>query len=146
MANKLRERRSVQVKDFGPGLTEQSHKKSTSMNFILDRYRKTGIVEHVRNQPLEYSDYINPLSYHEAMNQIALANSMFESLPSSIRKEFKNDPAEFLSFVQDERNYDSIKELGLSVSHLPEPKQTAVEPVSQEPLNDSGTSEPQSTP
>lgn len=143
MTNPLRERRSVSISNFGKGLTEQSHKKSTSMNFILDKYKKTGVLEHVNAQTARYDQMPNSIDLHQAMNIIAEANSSFESLPSSIRKNFDNDPGQFLDFVQNENNYQQIKDMGLSVEHLPEP---IIETPVEQPVNDPGAPTPESTP
>jgi phage internal scaffolding protein len=144
MTNPLRERRAVRKGNFGKGLTEQHHKKSTSMNFILDRYRKTGIIQHVNAQEQRYDEYPDSITLHQAMNIVASASSMFESLPSSIRKEFNNDPGQFIDFVQDEKNYASIKEMGLSVDHLPVPPDPVV--TSEAPVQDPAPVEAPSTP
>ena len=45
---------------------------------------------------------------------IQTANEMFDELPSQARTKFKNNPALFLDFVQNEDNKDKLYELGLS--------------------------------
>ena len=43
---------------------------------------------------------------------------MFDSLPSSLRERFSNDPSRLLAFVDDESNFDEAVKLGL-LSPLP---------------------------
>jgi len=57
---------------------------------------------------------IPAIDYHEALNIVADAESMFEELPSTIRAQFENDPHKFLEFVQDPNNLDEMRELGLA--------------------------------
>ncbi len=79
----------------------------------MKRYVKTGVIDHLSKHQAQYAD-IEPITYHEAMNTIATANSMFEELPSSIRAKFENDPSKFLAFVQDPKNLEECRELGLA--------------------------------
>lgn len=94
---------------------KQEFKKDADINSIMARFQKTGIIDHAAKYSLQYGD-INPLSFHESMNVIARANTMFEELPSSARKRFGNSAADFLSFVQDEANYEEAQEMGLALS------------------------------
>ena len=69
--------------------------------------------------------FANAQSYHESMNIVAMADSMFNDLPSNIRNEFSNNPQAFLEFVQDPKNADRAEELGIALS--PEAAQAASE-------------------
>jgi len=53
------------------------------------------------------------LDYQTMLNTVANANSMFEGLPSEIRNQFANDPAKFISFMDDENNNEQMYEMGL---------------------------------
>ena len=103
---------SKSVIDTGPTLTEQAHKNETDMNFILRDYARIGLIRHSRENEGKYDD-ISVQDYQSAMFVVAEANSMFEELPSSIRKRFKNDPTQFLEFVQNPNNLSEMKELGM---------------------------------
>lgn len=123
----FRERRPVQVKNFDKGLTEQSHKDSCDIHNILKKYERTGIIEHTRKYEGQYMDFPDSIEFHDMMNRVAAAKSMFESIPASVRQKFHNDPGEFVDFMQDESNRDKIAEMGFSTEHLPpvEPPQAA---------------------
>lgn len=99
-------------------LTEQSHKESCDMRFIMRKYEKEGIVQHVSKYKGTYGDFVNQPDFQTAMNIIAEASSMFETVPSRIRAQFYNDPGRFLEFVQDPRNIDAMKKMGLDTSHF----------------------------
>lgn len=106
--------------DTDPGKTEQHHKDDVSTQMIVNKARKTGVVEHVAAYKGTYGDFINAPDFIEASLQIARAKTMFESVPAHIRKDFQNDPAHYLEFMQDPKNREKIEAYGLDASHLPE--------------------------
>lgn len=113
-------------------LTEQKHKEDVQIQNIMRKARKTGVLSHVNQYKGTYGEFADAPTYHEAQNVIAEANSMFETVPSQIRKQFKNDPSEYVSFMQNPENYEAIAEMGLDNSHLPEP--VSEEPAPVEPV------------
>ena len=94
-----RQRRRVLSPSGGESMTKQAFKKECDVNEILARYRETGAVDHVSQYAPQYGE-VPSQSFYEAMNQVAEATSMFEDLPSRIRKRFDNDPGQFLAFVE----------------------------------------------
>lgn len=94
-------------------MTQQSFKKECDVNYILRKYQKTGLIDHVNTYNGDYSDVSSVPSYQQALEIVQDANTMFASLPSSIRKEFSNDPEKFLNFVSDEKNSDRMRLMGL---------------------------------
>jgi len=107
-----------------PTMAQQQFKEECNINSIMKRYQKTGIIDHYNKYEPHYGE-ISPMSFHEAQNTIATANTMFEELPSSARKKFKHDPAVFLEYVQDPANADSLRDLGLAErpSHVQQDEQ-----------------------
>lgn len=103
---------------------QQQFKNDCDINSIMARFQKTGAIDHVAKHQPQYGDS-NPMDYHQSMTIIANANSMFADLPSSLRRKFNGNPAEFLEFVQDPKNEAEAKELGISLS--PEAKAKAEE-------------------
>ena len=103
----------VQVEFPEQTRTKQSFAKECDINEILKQFRRTGMINHVAKHQGYYGDFTNGVTYQGAMQVIAEANSMFESLPAHVRAEFENDPAKFLDFVHDESNEERMKELGL---------------------------------
>ncbi|AXL14620.1 internal scaffolding protein [Microviridae sp.] len=110
------------------GLTEQSYKDECDIHQILRKYEKTGMVTHTAAYAGTYGDFVNSVDFQEAQNVIADAKTMFETVPSKIREQFYNDPAQFLEFIQNDDNRAEIEEMGFDTSHLT-PLETPVEPI-----------------
>jgi phage internal scaffolding protein len=97
----------------GPGRTKQAFKEECDINNILNRYQRTGNIEHrARWEPVYMA--IDPIDFQTAMDTVATAKTMFEELPSDLRKKFGNSPGAFLSFVQDPGNLEEMIQLGLA--------------------------------
>lgn len=98
--------------DTGEGLTEQSHKNETDMNYILRDYTRTGLIRHAQKNQGRYDD-VSVQDFHEAMNIVTQSQQMFNELPGQIRARFANNPAEFLSFVQNPANKKEMHDMGI---------------------------------
>ena len=109
---KALERHKGSVVDTGEGLTEQAHKNETDMNFILRDYKRTGFIRHAKDNQGRYDD-ISVQDFQEAMFVVAEANNMFAELPANIRKDFNNDPSQFLGFVQNPDNQEKLQKMGI---------------------------------
>lgn len=107
--------------------TREAMKQECDINFILRNYRKSGLVSHVNQYQGDYGEFL-AMDFHEAMNTVAAANAMFETVPAKIRAEFANDPGLFLSFVTNPDNIDRMREMGLAPAA---PKSS--DPVVKEP-------------
>ena len=106
------------VKFTQPSLTRQAHKDECDINHIMARFQKTGLLSHVAAFEGDYAEYAE-IDFHTAMNQIAAAKSMFETVPSNIREEFDNDPGRFIEFVNNPENADKMREMGLAKPMTP---------------------------
>ncbi len=105
--------RTHAIKFTQPTMTQQHSKDETDINKIMARYIKTGVIDHVAKYQPQYLDN-NDLDYHQSQNIIIKADAMFAELPSSVRRKFLNNPAEFLKFVSDEKNHEKLADLGLA--------------------------------
>lgn len=103
----------------GASMTKQSFKRECDINVLLAKYRKTGFIDHLAKHSGDYADLPAGQSYHDAMNLVLDAQESFMQLPSEIRNMFKNNPAEFLDFVDDPANAEKLVELGLAVIDTP---------------------------
>ncbi|AXL15592.1 internal scaffolding protein [Microviridae sp.] len=99
----------------GESRTHQAHKDECDINRIMQKWAKTGVVEHRNTFQGQYADFTNtPGDYQEAMNQILEANAMFMSLPSGVRRRFGNDAGSFLDFATDPENAAELQKMGLT--------------------------------
>ncbi len=81
----------------------------------MAKFQKTGAITHYATHAPTYGDHTS-VELLDAQIVIADSLSMFEELPSSIRKKFENDPGTFLDFVQDPKNEQEMIDLGLKAS------------------------------
>lgn len=106
----------------GSGRTRQSFKAECDINNIMQRFSRTGVFDSVNRQPGRYGD-VSGFSYQAAMDLVVAAQAQFAELPSKVRNRFRNDPQEFLSFMENEENRDEAIKLGL-IERPKEPPQS----------------------
>jgi phage internal scaffolding protein len=107
-----RDRKLCPKIECGEGLTEQAQKDQCDINLILEDYSRTGFMRHAKQNEGKYDD-VSALDFQEAMITVANVKSMFEGLPSEIRKEFGHDPSKFLQYVQDPKNEEELAKRGI---------------------------------
>lgn len=103
-----------------PSHTVQAFKDECDINKILEGYLKTGMIEHANTVQGRYGDFTSAPDYQAACQAIIDANDMFNTLPAKIRKQFDNDPAEFLEFAQNPSNEAEMRSMGLLADTYPE--------------------------
>jgi phage internal scaffolding protein len=91
--------------------TKQSFKDECDIRNILKKFQKTGIIEHARRYGGEYG-VAHAVDFKTAMDIVARGKSMWESLPSSLKKRFAS-PEAFVAFAHDDKNIEEARELGL---------------------------------
>lgn len=95
--------------------TKQADKKSCDINFILDRYAKTGqLPEMIKRNP-RYGDFSAVPDFQESCDVVQKATEQFEALDAKVRKRFHNNPAEMLEFAADPANAEEMVRLGMAV-------------------------------
>lgn len=113
-----------------PSLTKQSFKDECDINNIVKSFRNVqdflNLTEN--NRKGVYADLPDPFEYQDGLNMIIAAQASFDSMPAALRDRFKNDPAEFLAFVQDPANQDELIKLGLATDNRPPPTTELVPP------------------
>lgn len=95
-----------------PSLAQQQFTKECDINTIVEAYGLNGELPQVLRAP-EYGDYSEVKDFASAMNAVRAAEANFMLLPAKLRARFENDPQQFLSFVQDDGNYQEARDLGL---------------------------------
>lgn len=124
----------VAFSSSAPSMTKQSFKRECDINHIMSRFQKTGVIEFAKRFEPRYGDATG-VDFRAAMQLIAEAKTMFQELPSSTRARFRNDPANFLEFVNNPANAAEARELGLLKPEEPAPVEPApmkVQIVAQE--------------
>lgn len=107
-----------------PTLTQQQYKNDVNINQIIARFHKTGILPSGNLNPV-YGDVSNVRDLQTMRNIIIEAEQNFLKLPAKIRKRFRNDPAELLTFMAHEDNRSEAISLGL----IEKPKTVTVPPL-----------------
>lgn len=111
--------------------TKQSFKAECDINTILEKYQRTGILEHARRHGGDYG-FAPAVDFKQAMDIVAQGRTMFEELPSSLRRRF-GDPESYLAFVQDPDNREEMRELGMLRADLPPAEPEGPEGPTEEP-------------
>lgn len=107
------------LKCFDESLTEQEHLQESDINYIAERFMKTGQMPQIVNMPT-YEDFNGIFDFQSAMNLIVDAKHEFMRMPAKLRSRFNNDPAELIAFLEDPANKDEAIRLGL-IERKPEP-------------------------
>jgi len=110
------------------GRTKQSFKDECDINVILRRFLKTGQLDLANRLEPRYGDCTG-IEFQNAVNTVAAAKSLFAELPAQLRARFENEPAKFLDFVQDDRNEDEARKLGLLKEPVAAPPAPAPAPT-----------------
>lgn len=104
-----------------PTRTQQQFKDKVNINSIMAKYKKTGLIDHIRSQPGTYTDLTQLPDYQTAMNTVIHAQETFSTLPSAVRARFGHDPQSLISFLADPKNDSEAVSLGLKLQKQPEP-------------------------
>lgn len=102
----------VQLDRIQPSRTKQAFKEECDINTIISRFLKTGVMNFANKNEPRYAD-VTGIEFQDAMQKVAAAQSLFNELPAALRNRFENEPAKFLTFVQDEKNREEAVALGL---------------------------------
>jgi phage internal scaffolding protein len=110
----------------------QSEKKSSDINHIVSKAVQTGMLPiRMNRQPLPALP--DAMTYQDMLNKVVFAQQQFDRLPSNIRAEFSNDPANMLRAVHDSSDNLELKEKLQKLGIL-ELTQSPPEAPSEEPL------------
>ncbi len=99
--------RLVQPK-YKDGRTKQSFKDETDIQKILFRAQKAGTMSHLEKYEGTYGDFA-AFDFFEATLQLTKGREVFDALPSELRSEFNQSPAQFFAFVNDPKNAEDLR-------------------------------------
>lgn len=117
-------------------MTIQSEKDNCDINVIMNRYATCGTPLPSRTDGVQpvYADVSELGDYMQNYQRCKQAEEMFNALPSALRKELDNNPANLLPFIQDKKNESRCIEYGLINKPIVEaPKAPVV--VNPNPIN-----------
>mgnify|MGYP000648153171 CR=1 FL=1 len=86
----------------GEGAADQSFKKECDINHLMAKYLKTGTLTHQQLAEPQYH-YCEAQTFKDAMDTVAEATSLFESLPSEERAKYNHDVATYLDYLETDR-------------------------------------------
>lgn len=101
-----------------PSMTKQAFAAEADINTIVRNFGLTGELPKDLAVP-QSGDFLEAKTFHESMNLIRQAEEAFMEMPAEVRDRFNNDPGRFLDFVEDDRNRDEARKLGLLVPEAP---------------------------
>jgi len=93
-------------------LAIQSAAEEADINTIVRRFGLTGQLPDQVAMPRS-GDFTNVPDFHSAMNLIRTTQEEFLRVPAEIRARFKNDPQQFMEFLEDDRNRAEAQKMGL---------------------------------
>lgn len=95
----------------GPGRTKQSMREEADINFIVAKYQRTGMLEHLARGVPQYADVSQVGDYRTALENARAAEAFFLGLPAKLRAAFGNDVAEYLAALQDPAAAEKLEAL-----------------------------------
>lgn len=116
--------------------TDQQFVEEADINYIADRFMKTGLAPQVLDLPTS-GDFEGIFDLQTALNQVNQAKAEFMKLPAKQRTRFNNDPAKLLEFINDEENYDEAVKMGFI-----DPERAAARRAAADAAKAPGTGEP----
>lgn len=97
-------------------MTKQDFKDDTDINKLLARAQREGTLSHISRFEGEYADFSDVDDLLTAHERYQRGVEIFQELPSEVRREFSQDPAEFFRFVNNPDNRERYKELLVKLS------------------------------
>lgn len=120
----------VQVTFKKPSRVKREFKKDADINVIMDRFKKTGVLPINTKTPM-YMDTTQVPNLQQAMEVMISAEKAFAALPAQVRKEFDNNPMNFVDYATKPENLPKLREWGLAPPEKEPEKPMKVEVVNQ---------------
>jgi len=113
-----------------PSLTRQEFRDECDLGKVVKRFAKTpegrlAIQQAQGAAGGEYGDFANVPDFRTSRDIVLRAEKAFMRLPAKLRARFQHDTAGFLDFMQDPKNLEEIRALGLAKPVVEEPKAVA---------------------
>jgi phage internal scaffolding protein len=128
VVRKCFDRTGYPMEEFEKTRTRPEFAAECDINNIVKRYRVTGLMPQITQQPM-VGDFSELPTYQEALNTVIRAREGFSALPSDVRERFQNDPERFLEFVHDPENLEELIEMGLAERKPQDPVDRIVDAI-----------------
>ncbi len=94
---------------YEDGRTKQCFKDECDIDKIMTRFGVTGTISHMTQYEGVYADF-SDYDFQAETNKLARGVEIFDALPAEIRKEFRQSPEAFFSYVNDPANAADLRE------------------------------------
>lgn len=95
-------------------VTKSEFAKDCDINVIMARYKKTGqLPQSAMSAQARFGDFSQVPSFQEMQDRVIAAHEMFAALPAQVRKEFDNDPGQFIAAADTPQGCELLVKLGL---------------------------------
>lgn len=129
-AYNARDEEHVGISFVQPSMAQQHFKQESDVNYIVNRYLQTGLMEHVSERPPVYADmsaFDGDMDLIRAYEAVERAEAGFMRLPSDLRKKLDNDPSKLESWLSDESNRADAVKFGLCTAPPLQSRKTVAE-------------------
>jgi len=113
-------RKKVVTLNDKPSKTDQQWKDDCDVNYILRKYRKTGVITHVARQAGHFSDVSDIPDLLQGYERVKSAKDAFMELPAMLRNKFDNSMEKMVTWLQDPANEAEAIDLGLRPKKQPD--------------------------
>ena len=115
-----------------PSMTKQEFQYECDVNNVIKSFKPHQMMAALQQNlnAGNYADLPDAYDFQEALHMVKEAERQFLTVPAKVRDRFGQDPAQFLAFLNDPKNLDEARTLGLA-KPLPEP----VQPVEVKVVN-----------
>lgn len=102
----------VFTRNTEPSKTDPSYLKETDVNYIIQKFTKTGQITHLTRKTGSYADVSNATDLLNALNTIRESQQSWLQQPEEIRERF-GSPEKLIKFLNNPKNLKEAEKLGL---------------------------------
>jgi len=100
--------------------TKPEFEAETNINNIMARYKKTGkLPESAMQSAARFGDFSQVPDFMEMQNRVLAAHDLFMALPAAVRRQFDNDPGQFIAASDTQEGRELMVKLGLGAAPKP---------------------------
>ncbi len=97
----------------GPG-AKQSMREECDVNKIVERYVKTGLIDHLADGIPQFVDVAELGDYRSVIEQVRAVELYFAGLPALVRRSFEDDARLFMDYLETNPSEEDLELLGLA--------------------------------